>query len=195
MLLVGIGNSRLDEAKVMKRTIEVVPHNRLWAELFEEEAEELVALFGEEVVAVHHIGSTAIPGILAKPIIDILLEVRDIERIDGFNREMVAIGYEPKGAFGIAGRRFFIKRSDTHRTHHVHAFEQGYLAIRRHLAFRDYLRAHPEEAKAYSRLKLELTRRFPHDIEGYMAGKEDFIKEIERKAKAWERARKQAGSE
>jgi len=192
MLLVGVRNDILDEASAMKRHVEVVPHNPEWKELFEDEVQELVAVFGEEIVAAYHIGSTAIPGILAKPIIDILLEVRDIESVDTFNREMVAIGYVPKGRFGIAGRRFFIKGSETHRTHHVHVFEQGHPAVRRHLTFRDYLRAHPSEAQAYSRLKRDLARRFPHDINGYLAGKDAFIKEIERRAEAWERAKKQA---
>jgi len=178
----------------MERLIVVVPHDPQWSKLFEDAVEELTAILGWEILAVHHIGSTAIHGILAKPIIDVLVEVQAIERIDGFNDVMVERGYIPKGAFGIAGRRFFIKGTETHRTHHVHMFERGEPRVDRHLRFRDYLRAHPDEAEAYGRLKEGLARRFPHDIDGYMAGKDEFIKEIERKAEAWQRAKEQADS-
>jgi GrpB-like predicted nucleotidyltransferase (UPF0157 family) len=178
----------------MTRRIEVVPYNPQWLELYEAEVEVLAAIFGEEMVAAHHIGSTAIPGILAKPIIDVLVEVRNIDRIDRFNRKMIARGYVPKGEFGIPGRRFFIKGTEESRSHHIHVFQVGSPEFERHLAFRDYLRAHPAEARAYSRLKDELARRFPHDIDGYAAGKDDFIKEIERRAEAWKRAGEQANT-
>lgn len=169
----------------MTRRIEATSYKPEWPERFEEEARELASIFGDEIVATHHIGSTAIPGISAKPIIDILVEVRDIERIDDFNAEMVARGYVPKGEFGIPRRRFFIKGSETARTHHIHVFEVGNPESVRHLAFRDHLRTHAEAAQAYSRLKEELARRFPHDIDAYIAGKDGFVEEIERKALAW----------
>lgn len=171
------------------RVIEVVPHDSRWRALFEREASELIEIFRAEVVAIHHVGSTAIPNISAKPIIDVLVEVRDIERIDDFNREMIDRGYLPKGEFGISGRRFFIKGNEEQRSHHIHVFQVGHPAIERHLAFRDYMVAHPEEATAYSRLKEKLARKFPHDIEGYMAGKDDFIKGVDGKAQAWKKRR------
>jgi len=169
----------------MARRIQVVPHDQNWSRRFKAEADELNAIFGQEIAAIHHIGSTAIPGISAKPIIDVLVEVHDIEKIDDFNKEMIKRGYQPKGEFGIPGRRFFIKGDDANRTHHIHTFQTGNPRIERHLNFRDYMIAHPEEAQTYGRLKEELARRFPEDIEGYMAGKDRFIREIERKAQAW----------
>jgi GrpB-like predicted nucleotidyltransferase (UPF0157 family) len=169
----------------MLRQITVVPYDPKWPDLFQEEADELAAIFGDEVVAIHHIGSTAIPGIHAKPIIDILVEVQDIERIDAFNQEITRRGYLPKGEFGIRGRRFFIKGTEESRTHHIHVFQTDDAEPERHLTFRDYMRAHPEEARAYGRLKQELARRFPNNIDSYMAGKNDLIKETERKAEAW----------
>lgn len=142
-------------------------------------------VFAQEVVALHHIGSTSIPNIYAKPIIDMLMEVRQIERVDAYNRVMQQLGYLPQGEGGIPGRRFFIKGSEDHRTHHLHVYAAGHPEIIRHLAFRDYLQAHPQQAQAYSALKRELAQRFPYDIDGYIAGKEPFIEKIIEQAYLW----------
>jgi GrpB-like predicted nucleotidyltransferase (UPF0157 family) len=149
------------------------------------EADQLAIVLGDEVVAIHHIGSTAIPNTWAKPIIDILVEVHDIERIDEFNEAMLQQGYKPRGEFGIPGRRYFRKGSDEARTHHVHAFQTGHPEVRRHLNFRDYLISHPEEAQAYGRLKGILARQFPEVIDTYTEGKSGFIEEMDRRARAW----------
>jgi len=171
------------------RNVEVVQHSRGWAAEFKAEADRLAAALGDEVVAAHHVGSTAIPGMSAKPIIDILLEVRDVERLDGFHSEMAGLGYEARGEFGIPRRRFFVRSTGHRRTHHVHAFATGSPGLERHLAFRDYMISHPKEAEAYGRLKESLAKEFPTDIEGYMNGKDAFIKEMEEKALAWSRRR------
>jgi GrpB-like predicted nucleotidyltransferase (UPF0157 family) len=171
------------------RRVEVVPHSPGWAAAFGTEADRLTAVLGEEVVAVHHIGSTAIPGIKAKPIVDILLEVRQVERLDDLGPEMAGLDYEARGEFGIPERRLFVKHTGSRRTHHIHAFATGNPDLERHLAFRDYMISHPENAEAYGRLKEHLAQEFPTDIEGYMDGKDAFIKEMERKALAWSRAR------
>jgi GrpB-like predicted nucleotidyltransferase (UPF0157 family) len=99
---------------------------------------------------------------------------------------MPAIGYEVMGEFGIAGRRYY-RRDDAagERTHQVHAFQSGSPHVERHLAFRDYLRAHREPARQYAELKRQLAHRFPHDIEAYMDGKDAFIKATEVQALAW----------
>ena len=166
-----------------------MPHSPDWAAAFRDEAERLRAALGEEVVAVHHVGSTAIPGIKAKPIIDVLLEAREVERLDDFGLEMTALGYEARGEFGIPGRRFFVKHTEGRRTHHIHAFTTGNPELERHLAFRDFMISHPKEAAAYGRLKEDLARRFPTDIEAYMDGKDAFIKEMEKRALAWRYSR------
>lgn len=169
----------------MVRRVEVVPHDPAWAQSFQAEAEVIRAILGSEVVAVHHIGSTAIPGISAKPIVDIMVEVRDIARVDAYADRFAAQGYRPMGENGIPGRRYFIKGPDEARTHHVHIFAAGNPEIERHLTFRDYMIAHPEDARAYSRLKEDLAARFPTDIDSYVAGKDAFVKEIDRRAAAW----------
>jgi phosphinothricin acetyltransferase len=176
------------------RRIEVVPHDPRWAELFRHEAASLRALMPAEIVAIHHIGSTAIPPIPAKPIVDLLVVVRDIERINDYDELMLQHGYLPRGELGIPGRRFFIKGDEVHRTHHLHMFQADHPRIEHHLAFRDYMLAHPEDADAYGRLKEESARRFPTDADGYMDGKEWYIHEIDRRAAAWRAGLAQAAA-
>ncbi len=133
-----------------------------------------------------HIGSTAIPGIVAKPVIDILLEVERIERLDQQVAAMQRLGYEALGEFGIPGRRYFRKNDGNGtRTHHVHGFLAGSDGAIRHVAFRAYMVAHLAEAQAYGALKERLASRHPDDIEAYMDGKDAFIKDREHRALEW----------
>jgi len=167
----------------MRRVI-VTDYNPQWPEKFEIEAAKIKQVFGEDLIAIYHIGSTSVPNLKAKPIIDIMPIVRDIEEVDKFNDEMIALGYEPMGEFGIPGRRYFRKGGDD-RTHHVHIFQVGSQEAERHLAFRDYLRLHPDAAKKYGELKEKLANRYPDDIEAYMNGKDGFIKDLEKEAIKW----------
>jgi GrpB-like predicted nucleotidyltransferase (UPF0157 family) len=172
----------------MIRKVEVVPHNLNWHSLFEIESKQIAIALGENVVAIHHIGSTSIETIYAKPIIDILVEVKSIDRVDDHNSSMQLLGYQCMGEFGIKERRFFRKDNpDGIRTHHIHAFEVGSVQITRHLTFRDYLNVHIEDALAYSSLKRSLADKYPDDIEAYMDGKNDLIQEIDRQAAEWRR--------
>ncbi|NLM44606.1 MAG: GrpB family protein [Clostridiales bacterium] len=165
--------------------VEVVGYNRDWATLFEEEAEKIKSILGDELIEIHHIGSTAVENLKAKPIIDIMPVVKDIEKVDKYNEEFIKLGYEPKGEYGIAGRRFFRKGS-TIRTHHIHIFDiRNTYEIERHLAVRDYLKTHPQEAYGYGELKGKLAALYPYDIEAYCNGKDAFVKELERKALEW----------
>ncbi|MFM9281254.1 GrpB family protein [Paenibacillus jiagnxiensis] len=171
------------------RKVEVTPYNKQWAWMYEEEANKLRLIFGEQLAAIHHIGSTSVPGLEAKPVIDIMPVVNDIKLVDEYNHYMQEIGYEPKGENGITGRRFFQKGGDD-RTHHVHIFQVGNFDIERHLAFRDYLREHPKAVQEYGQLKQQLAGQFPYDIESYINGKNQLVLEIERKAMEWEASRK-----
>ncbi|MEH2266856.1 MAG: GrpB family protein [Nostoc sp.] len=166
--------------------VEVVPHDSTWRGKFEDESKDVALTLGENVVAIHHIGSTAIPHIYAKPIIDLLVEVENIAKVDDCSLGMEALGYEVMGEFGIPGRRFFRKDNKTGtRTHHIHIFTARTSSVERHLAFRDYMIVHPEDAQKYSELKRQLAKQYPNDIIGYMDGKDGFIKEMQRKALAW----------
>lgn len=169
--------------------VEVVPHDPTWRSKFEVEAKLIALALGDNVVDIQHIGSTSIPSIYAKPIIDILVQVKDIAKIDEQCSAMTALGYKNMGEFGIPGRCFFRKHNEQGiRTHHVHIFNIDVTEIQRHLAFRDYMIAHPEDAIKYSDLKRELAKQYPDDIEGYVNGKDGFIKEMERKAIEWKRS-------
>ena len=170
--------------------IRVVAHDPAWRDEFKAEASRITRALGDLVIRLHHIGSTAIPGIFAKPIIDFLMEVGDIVELDDRCSIMERLGYEPMGEFGIPGRRFFRKNNASGaRTHHVHAFEAGHTEVERHLAFRDYMISHPEEAQVYSNLKRKLAQEHPDDIEAYMDGKDPFVKEYEAKAIAWRKSK------
>lgn len=164
----------------------VVAHNPHWKEAFRAEKESIADALGDNAVAIHHIGSTAIPGIFAKPIIDILIAVKSLKELDEHSSKLAQLGYEAKGEFGIPGRRYF-RKDDAHeiRTHQIHAFETGDPNIARHLAFRDFLIAHPPEAQVYSKLKQRLATLHPNDIEAYIAGKDAYVKEHEAKALDW----------
>jgi GrpB-like predicted nucleotidyltransferase (UPF0157 family) len=164
--------------------IVLVPYEPRWCSDFEQESASVRASLGDLLISLHHIGSTAIPGIVAKPVIDMLAVVTDVALLDTGAHLLEELGYEAMGEFGIEGRRYFRKNSkEGARTHQIHAFAGGSPEIDRHLAFRDYLREHPDEAQQYGNLKLELARHFMTDIDGYTDSKTEFIREIERRAR------------
>ncbi|WOI53840.1 GrpB family protein [Parvularcula sp. LCG005] len=138
----------------MKR---LVPHDPHWAALFEGEAETLSGRLGPTLVQAHHIGSTAIPLIPAKPVIDILLEVTSVMAVDRHARDFTAMGYEVRGEYGIRRRRYFSKRAGANYPgFHVHAYQVGDPEILRHVAFCRYLQMKPEIAAEYAELKSTL---------------------------------------
>lgn len=166
--------------------VRVVEYNPEWPAMFEAEKRLLENLLGDNVVAIFHIGSTSVPGLAAKPIIDIMPVVRDIGRLDRCADAMAAIGYEWKGEFGIDGRRYFPK-GGRERTHQIHAFQYDTTAhILRHLAFRNYLRDNAGLRDDYAALKRGLAAKFPRDIGAYCDGKDEFVKRGERDALAWQ---------
>lgn len=170
----------------MVRKIEVVPYDSLWPKKFEEEKDRLMAVLPEQlVVQVLHIGSTSVPGLAAKPIIDISLVVGEISELDNYQDALASLGYESWGEYGLPGRRYFPKGGDT-RTHQIHAYQYDNLSeLGRHVAFRDYLRVHPEIAEEYARIKIYAAAAHPTDIDGYCDYKDEFVKNIEKEALKW----------
>jgi GrpB-like predicted nucleotidyltransferase (UPF0157 family) len=170
----------------MVTRLAVVLYDRLWPQQFAVAAGEIAVAMGGDLLELHHIGSTSIPGMHAKPVIDMLAVVGDLAAVDRSAAKMEAIGYEVMGEFGIGGRRYF-RRNDAGgvRAHQVHTFERGSVHVERHLAFRDFMRAHAPLASEYAALKRRLAEAHPHDMTAYMDGKDGFIKEMEARALAW----------
>ena len=169
----------------MPQHIVVTAWSPVWAERFAQEAAAIRRIVGANCAAVHHIGSTAVPGLAAKPIIDIMPVVYRLEAVDALSAGFEALGYEYLGEFGIPGRRY-MRRGGDERTHQVHVFSVLDTAnITRHLAFRDYLRAHPDVCAEYAALKRALAGKYPFDIGAYCDGKEKFVKKHEAAALAW----------
>ncbi len=172
----------------MLRVIEVVPYDPAWPARFEAEAAAIRAALGDTLIGIEHIGSTSVPGLAAKPIIDMIPLVRDVSELDRKIGAMAAIGYTPRGEFGLPGRRYFRKGSAYARVVHAHAYQIDNPEAERHLAFRDFLRTHPEAVAAYAALKRELAQRHPDDIVAYMDGKDGLIKQLEAEALVWYRS-------
>lgn len=167
------------------RTTKILPWTPKWEKLYSQEEKVLKELFKDELIDIYHIGSTSIPSVgHAKPIIDMLIVVKDIGHVDLYNNQMKSLGYEPKGEFGIQGRRYFPKGGDN-RTHHVHIFQAGDAAIQPHLNFREYLLEHPLEAKKYGDLKKELAKQYPTNTHLYQDAKEQFVNDLAEKANNW----------
>lgn len=164
----------------MTPRIEVVPYNPKWPQLFENEALLIKKALGDNCITIHHIGSTSILGLNAKPIIDMLPVVKNILEVDNVTKAMEHLGYKAKGEYGMAFRRYFQKGTDT-TTHNVHIYEEGNPEILRYLKFRDWMRAHTDDAQAYAKLKLDLASKFPNDILKYCSGKDAFIANIDAK--------------
>lgn len=165
------------------REIIVVDYSNAWPQAFQAEKALIESIIGSLSPKVHHIGSTSVEQLAAKPIIDILIEVDDVGALEQFNQGFEEIGYLVKGEFGIPGRRYFEKGGDE-RSHHIHAFNRGCDHVVRHLAFRDYMRKHPEAAQAYADVKRKVASECD-GIEQYCMGKNDFVQHHEKKALAW----------
>jgi GrpB-like predicted nucleotidyltransferase (UPF0157 family) len=166
------------------------PYDSRWAEEFARESSAIANALGSILVAIHHIGSTAIPGIRAKPVIDMLAVTTHVSLLDESATRLEPLGYEALGEFGIAGRRYFRKNNYSgERTHQIHAFQVGSPQIARHLAFRDFLRVHPAYATDYDALKQRLAESYPNDISSYTDGKDSFIHDIDARAASWLLAR------
>lgn len=165
--------------------IEVVAFNPSWSQDFMREQALIDSVLSHgNLVNIHHIGSTSVAGLCAKPIIDILLEVKSLDVLDQETDGMASLGYVAKGEYGIPNRRYF-QKGKAHRTHQVHAFLAGSFETRRHIAFKEYLIAFPQVANEYGLIKQAGVAICKNDIDVYCRHKDRFIKEHEIKALNW----------
>jgi len=157
--------------------VRLVPYDPGWVLLFEEEKARLSRALGEWALDIQHVGSTAIPGGVAKPIIDISIAVQSFEAGFACVKPMEELGYVYGGENGIPRRHYFVKCNPA-TTHHIHMFEIKSKNWHDHLLFRDIMRSHPEAVQAYTGLKLQLLEQFPTNREAYTEGKAEFIRGI-----------------
>jgi GrpB-like predicted nucleotidyltransferase (UPF0157 family) len=167
--------------------IVIAEYSAAWPMMFEQEREVVREALGKLVVAIDHIGSTAIPGLPAKPIIDLLVGIRSLEEARAFAvKPLVQLGYVyiPEYEAWLPDELFFRKGVPGPWTHHVHVMEPGNPRWEDHLRFRDYLRAHAATAAAYADLKRTLAQRFGQDIGAYRDAKDDFVRDVLARARA-----------
>lgn len=162
---------------VKRNVVQLAPYREEYLELFEAEKGKIAEALGENVRQIHHVGSTSIPGAMAKPLLDISVAVK---RLDAINiPAMEALGYQCMGEYGISGRCYFVKRRDGDvSTHHVHCYEEGHEGLENQLLFRDYLRAHPEAVQQYNALKRTLLEAYLNDRPKYTESKTEFVLHI-----------------
>lgn len=164
--------------------VRLMPHDPRWASLAEAEAVRVRAAVGPEILDIHHIGSTAIGGIKAKPILDLLAVATTLSGLDTSRSALEAIGYEWRGESGLRGRRYCTLSNEGtgERMVQLHCYADGDPAVRRHLAFRDHLRAHPALAMMYEQEKIRCAGLHPHDSHAYLECKSDLVKRLEAEA-------------
>ena len=152
----------------------VVPYDPAWPAAFAQLRDRLAPALGELAVGIEHVGSTAVPGLDAKPIIDIDVVLRHAEDLGAVVERLAALGYAHLGDLGIVGRDAFRSPAGLPR-HHLYVCPPGGAALQAHLTLRDALRADPQAAAAYAALKRELAERYRDDRDAYAEGKSAFI--------------------
>lgn len=158
--------------------VKLAPHSPKWQPLFDIEKRLLQALIGSYVMEIRHIGSTAIPSIYAKPILDIMAGLHKLEDIAHCIAPLESAGYQYMGEQAIPGWHFFIKGVGEIKTHHLHVVKWNSDYWITHILFQEYLCRHPEAAYAYEQLKRDLEKKYPDDRESYTRDKTDFINAI-----------------
>jgi GrpB-like predicted nucleotidyltransferase (UPF0157 family) len=158
--------------------VTVLPYDARWPTLFADAATELKRELAGRILSIEHVGSTAIPGLCAKPILDILVGVPDFESARQLIPALTSLRYEFRPDEEIPDRHYFRRRNSEVRTHHLSLAEPGSSHYQQTIVFRDALRSNPAVARAYADLKLELAKRFPLDRSAYLEGKTEFVHSV-----------------
>ena len=165
------------EAAIHER-VELAPYDSTWPEKFEPERARLLSLFPDDFVEIEHFGSTAIPGMSAKPIIDILAGVETLTGAGALSTRLCEIGYSTSAEFNasLSDRKWFMRWADGRRTHHLHVVVHGGEVWSERLAFRDRLRTDADAASGYESLKTSLATQHRDDREAYTSAKANFVR-------------------
>ena len=161
-----------------------MPYDPHWPVRFQQLAESIRVALQSKALQIDHIGSTAIPGLAAKLVIDIQISVAALEPVETYGRAFESLGYVFRAGFTDLSKRYFREKPGARRTH-IHVRQAGSWREQLLLLFRDYLRLHEQEASEYAELKIELAERYRNDCINYVAGKAEFIWEILMKANRW----------
>jgi GrpB-like predicted nucleotidyltransferase (UPF0157 family) len=162
--------------------IRIVDHRPEWRKQAADELARVAAALGAQAIRLEHVGSTAVPGLAAKPIVDLLVAVQDIRASDHYATPLQQLGYLFVPDPDSPDFHFFAKPPERPRSFHLHVCQAGSHDERRHLAVRDFLRADPQEAERYERVKRALAARHPGDRLAYIAGKESYVSDLEARA-------------
>ncbi|OKL50485.1 GrpB family protein [Boudabousia marimammalium] len=163
----------------------VTDYDPRWVEDFEQIAAEIRAVADDLIIGIEHVGSTAVPGLAAKPIIDLDVIISDYTVFSPLVQALHALGYRHEGNLGIEAREAFTYDNKPHlRTHHLYVCPQDSPELARHLRFRDFLRNHPDATKEYGEIKKTAAQLYPHNVEAYLEHKGVFIEEIYRQISA-----------
>ncbi len=162
----------------------VVDYNANWSNQYKQEKQQIFLALGDTVTNIQHIGSTAVPGLAAKPVIDILLGLKQIPPLPMQISSLEAVGYSYCGELGIPGRHYF--RKGMPRTYQIHAVLVNSEFWERHILFRDFLRSHPQAAQRYETLKRKLAQEFESDRTSYTNSKTPLIEQLLVEAKLWQ---------
>ncbi len=166
----------------MNSRITIENYDPLWPQQFETLRSRIAGTVGDLAAAIEHIGSTAVPGLGAKPIIDIDVLLRSDADLPLVISKLALLGYDHQGDLGVSGREAFRIPPDDF-PHHLYVCRPDNQEYKRHIAFRDHLRTHPKDAKAYASLKRSLARKFGDQREAYTQAKSEFIADVERRAR------------
>lgn len=172
-----------NELGLKKGIVKLAPHNQNWKNVFEEEKQMLLSNFPGIISEVIHTGSTSIPGIPAKPIVDISAVVPSLAIGETLKSSLENLGYTYLGDAGVPGRVFFSKHRGEEVTHHLNLVEQNSENWNNHLLFKNYCLKYPEVAQEYARLKESLAEKYPNDRDAYWEGKNNFIQSVIKRAK------------
>lgn len=163
------------------KNVVVLPYDPGWEAAFRQIIAPLLKPLSPWLSSIEHVGSTSVPGMWAKPVIDLDLVLQDGGCFPFVKEELQRLGYVHEGDLGIPGREAFAYENKPElMAHHLYVCPPDSPELRRHLAFRDYLRTHPDQAGQYSRIKRQAAARFPRDIDGYMAMKAPCIQDLYR---------------
>jgi GrpB-like predicted nucleotidyltransferase (UPF0157 family) len=164
------------------RKYHIEPYDPSWPKEFEASARTLRAIFGNDALAIEHIGSTSVPGMDGKPTIDILILVDTIEHTKKYIPAMEAAGYEYLFGYVRPDTILFRILRDSLLLSNVHVYPKDHPHVHEMLALRSYLRSHPKEVEAYSNLKKELFKKYPDDYGMYRKLKDEYMKALEKRA-------------